>query len=256
MSQLLLLPDPRPLDQRLGRKFFLNAPRRSGVYLMRDAADKILYIGKAKDLKQRLNHYRNANPDRMPRRHLRLVREVARIEFQFCPDEIAALDQEKKLIRAHRPKFNRAGVWEVPRKFVVWRLEAGRLEIGVVEVPGPSWCRCGQLGANAYALQKSLSRLLWLVAHPDKWVSELPAGWMRSGVIQSFSINDQTKADEISALLKAYFWESSEFFLSWLAEKLFSRDAPFERQLIEHDLENLKSFVPDPHAFATQFPLL
>jgi predicted GIY-YIG superfamily endonuclease len=256
MSQLLLLPDPRPLDQRLGRKFFLNAPRRPGVYLMRDVTDKILYIGKAKDLKQRLNHYRNANPDRMPRRHLRLVREVARIEFQFSPDETAALDQEKKLIRAHRPKFNRAGVWEGPRKFVIWRLEAGRLEIGVAEVPEPSWRRCGPLGANAHHLQKSLSRLFWLVAHPDKWVSELPAGWMRNEAILSISIGGQNTADEISALLEAYFWESSEFFLTWLAEKLLQRENPFERQIIQDDLQNLKSFSPKLSCQAAQFPLL
>ena len=79
--------------------------------MMRDAADKILYIGKAKDLKQRLNNYRNANPDRMPRRHLRMIREVARIEFEFCENETVALQHEKNLLRTHKPKFNRAGVW-------------------------------------------------------------------------------------------------------------------------------------------------
>jgi excinuclease ABC subunit C len=77
MGQMLLLPDPRPLDRRLGGKFFRKVPRRPGVYLMKDAQDKIVYVGKAKDLKQRLNNYRVANPDRMPRRHLKLVNEVA-----------------------------------------------------------------------------------------------------------------------------------------------------------------------------------
>jgi len=86
MAQLLLLPDPRPLDERLGRQFFVQAPKQPGVYLMRDAADNVLYVGKAKSLKQRLGSYRIVNPDRMPRRHLRMLRQVARIEIQICDD--------------------------------------------------------------------------------------------------------------------------------------------------------------------------
>ena len=104
MSQTLLFPDPKPLDQRLGKKFFRRVPRRPGVYLMKDASDKVLYVGKAKDLKQRLNNYRVANPDRMARRHLRMVREVTRIEFQFCPSEAAALKRESKLLRSIKPR--------------------------------------------------------------------------------------------------------------------------------------------------------
>src|ERR1700728_4625135 len=120
MAQTLLFPDPKPLDQRPGRKFFRRAPRRPGVYLMKDANGKVLYVGKAKDLKQRLNNYRLANPDRMPRRHLRMVREVSRIEFQFCANEEAALRRESKLLRILRPKFNRAGVWPGKTWFIVW----------------------------------------------------------------------------------------------------------------------------------------
>src|ERR1022692_4694385 len=98
MGQMLLIPEPRPLDRRLGRKFFRKAPRHPGVYLMKDAEDRIVYVGKAKDLKQRISNYRLANPDRMPRRHLRMVREVKRIEFQFCANESAALKHEAKLL--------------------------------------------------------------------------------------------------------------------------------------------------------------
>ena len=121
MGQLLLIPDPRPLDERLGRQFFRQAPKRPGVYLMRDAAERVLYVGKAKDLQQRLRSYRIANPDRMPRRHLRMVRHVARIEFQFCHDESAALRRESKLLRSLKPRFNRAGVWPGKARFLVWR---------------------------------------------------------------------------------------------------------------------------------------
>jgi predicted GIY-YIG superfamily endonuclease len=139
MGQLLLIPDPRPLDERLGRKFFRHAPKRTGVYLMRDAADRVLYVGKARNLQQRLRNYRIANPDRMPRRHLRMVREVARIEFQFCPGESAALKRESKLLRSLRPKFNRAasgrgrrGSWpgDCPVKSSNWRSQKCRKRVG------------------------------------------------------------------------------------------------------------------------------
>ena len=90
MAQILFIPDPRPLVERLGRRFFLNAPERPGVYLMRDDQEQILYVGKAKNLRKCLSSYRVANPDRMARRHLRLLRQVVRIELQECADEMAA----------------------------------------------------------------------------------------------------------------------------------------------------------------------
>src|SRR5216683_7970418 len=105
MTQMLLFPDPRPLVERLGQTFFQQAPQCPGVYLMRDAADTVLYVGKAKNLRKRLASYRVANPDRMPRRHLRLLRAVARIELQECPDESTALARESELLRTVRPKF-------------------------------------------------------------------------------------------------------------------------------------------------------
>jgi len=55
MGQLLLIPDPRPLDQRLGRTFFRQAPRRPGVYLMKDARNHVLYVGSRYTLLQILS---------------------------------------------------------------------------------------------------------------------------------------------------------------------------------------------------------
>ena len=162
MGQLLLIADPRPLDERLGRAFFREAPKRPGVYLMRDAADRVLYVGKARNLQQRLRNYRIANPDRMPRRHLRMVREVARIEFQFCPSEAAALKRESKLLLSLKPRFNRAGVWPGKARFLVWRQVEERLEMAVTEVPETGWQRYGPLGGNARHLHGKLARMLWL----------------------------------------------------------------------------------------------
>ncbi len=119
--QQLLFPDPRPLVERLGREFFRELPDCPGVYLMRDAGNAVLYVGKAVNLRKRLGSYRVANPDRLARRHLRLLRSVARIELEPCANEAVALAREAELLRSLRPRFNRAGTWPGKARFLVWR---------------------------------------------------------------------------------------------------------------------------------------
>jgi predicted GIY-YIG superfamily endonuclease len=242
MAQVLLFPDPKPLDQRLGRKFFRKAPRRPGVYLMKDENGKVLYVGKAKDLKQRLNNYRLANPDRMPRRHLRMVREVSRIEFQFCASEAAALRRESALLRSLKPKFNRAGVWPGKTRFIVWRVSGTELEFGVVEVPAPGWLRFGPLNSNAVMLHQSFCRLFWLALNPESSVAGLPAGWGRGCLPASIALQCGDELDSITAGLRQFFWEDPAVFLSWLGAQLAARTNPFERAAIAADFEPLQNF--------------
>jgi len=129
-QQFLFAPE-KPLVKRLGKRFFKKIPRHTGVYKMRDAQGQIVYVGKAKDLRQRLRSYRVANPERMGRRHLRLLQQVTRIEFDLCPNETVALKHEAKLIRELKPKFNRAGVWQGKPQFLVWRFSEQAIEFGV-----------------------------------------------------------------------------------------------------------------------------
>jgi len=112
-GQLWLFDPPRPLVERLGEDFFREAPSGPGVYLMCGAEEGILYVGKARNLRQRLGAYRVANPERMPRRVIRLLWAVRRIEWDLCASEAAAQEREEALIAALNPKFNAAGkVWE------------------------------------------------------------------------------------------------------------------------------------------------
>lgn len=242
MAQALLFPDPKPLDQRLGRKFFRRAPRRPGVYLMKDANDKVIYVGKAKDLKQRLENYRLANPDRMPRRHLRMVREVACIEFQFCANEAAALKHESKLLRSLKPKFNRAGVWPGKTWFLAWRAVGTQLELGVVEVPGPGWHRYGPLNGSARVLHQAYARLLWLALNQQLSVSSLPVGWSRGNVPATISIECGTQIERVAGEMRQFFWENSASFFVWLGRQLSPRTSAFERTVISGDLEWLQEF--------------
>ena len=242
MAQMLLIPDPRPLDRQLGRKFFRKAPRRPGVYLMKDAQDRLLYVGKAKDLRQRLNNYRIANPDRMPRRHLKMVNAVARIEFQICPTEAAALKHEKKLIRSLKPKFNRAGVWPGRPRFIVWRVNGEHIDISVVDTPATGWQRFGPLGGEASHLQRTIARLLWLALNPERPLAQLPAGWMRGDFMESVSLKCGGATADTVAAMENYFWKEPSEFILWLGERFTHRTIPFERRIIESELENLKDF--------------
>jgi predicted GIY-YIG superfamily endonuclease len=242
MGQLLLISDPEPLVERLGRKFFRNAPKRPGVYLMRDAADKILYVGKAKNLRQRLGSYRIANPDKMPRRHLKMLRQVARIEFQFRPNEAAALKHESKLIRSLKPRFNRAGVWPGKTRFIVWRMVREHLELALVDVPEPTWQRFCLPGASSRFLHQTLSRILWLALNPSRAYTELPTGWARGNVAQSVTIHCHDSIVEIASLLDAFFWKSPDGFMQWLATQFSMRTNSFEHSAIESDLKILKDF--------------
>jgi hypothetical protein len=116
-GQLWLFDPPKPLVERLGEDFFAALPTRPGVYLMCGAQEGVLYVGKARNLRKRLSSYRVANPERMPRRTIRLLHQVRRIEWDECASEQMASEREEMLICVLAPKFNSAGkVREIKRR--------------------------------------------------------------------------------------------------------------------------------------------
>jgi predicted GIY-YIG superfamily endonuclease len=121
-AQLRLFPLPRPLIERLGDEFFKTAPREPGVYIMRGQADRILYIGQSKNLRTRLAFYKNANPDRIPRRLTRLVHQVETITLERCATAVAARARELELLRVHQPKFNRADTGPRFHHYIDWKI--------------------------------------------------------------------------------------------------------------------------------------
>lgn len=116
-GQLWLFDPPKPLVQRFGKEFFSALPTGPGVYLMCGESEGVLYVGKARNLRKRLGSYRVANPERFPRRIIRLLHQVRRIEWDECPSEAAASAREELLICVLTPKFNSVGkVWERKRQ--------------------------------------------------------------------------------------------------------------------------------------------
>ena len=81
-------------------------PRTPGCYLMRGKSGKILYVGKAKSLRDRLASYFQGTPE--VGRIRRLVANVARVEVILVETEAESLVLEDTLIKHHQPSYNRA----------------------------------------------------------------------------------------------------------------------------------------------------
>ncbi|MCS7071804.1 MAG: excinuclease ABC subunit UvrC, partial [Anaerolinea sp.] len=82
-----------------------NLPLKPGVYLMKDARGTILYVGKAKRLRQRVRSYFNASAE-SSLKTLRLREQIHDIEYIVEENEIKALILEETLIKRHKPPFN------------------------------------------------------------------------------------------------------------------------------------------------------
>lgn len=76
-----------------------------GVYLMKNSDNKIIYIGKAKNLKKRVSSYFRNNPNHTPKVH-QMVENVYDYDFIVTDSECEALILECSLIKQHKPKYN------------------------------------------------------------------------------------------------------------------------------------------------------
>jgi len=81
-----------------------RVPDTFGVYLMKDAKGRVLYVGKAKNLKARLSSYFLRNIEDAKTRVL--VHQIADFEVILLSNEVEALLLERNLIREHKPDYN------------------------------------------------------------------------------------------------------------------------------------------------------
>ncbi len=80
-----------------------EAPERPGVYLLKDNKGKIVYVGKARNLKERLRAYTTTQED--PRK-TSLINRATDLDFIVTNSEVEALIIEENLIKINKPKYN------------------------------------------------------------------------------------------------------------------------------------------------------
>ena len=80
-----------------------NIPEHPGVYRFFNKADKVIYVGKAKNLKNRLSNYFQSN---LATKTNRMVHEAVRVDWTIVSTELEALALEFSWIKQYQPKYN------------------------------------------------------------------------------------------------------------------------------------------------------
>ena len=83
----------------------LTLPLAPGVYIMRDKTDKVIYVGKAKKLKNRVSQYFQDTASHTPKTRL-MVSKIHHFDVIVAATEFEALVLECSLIKRHMPKYN------------------------------------------------------------------------------------------------------------------------------------------------------
>ncbi|GLC28371.1 GIY-YIG nuclease family protein [Roseisolibacter agri] len=112
-----------PVTRRRALRAQVQADCRDlpGVYRMLGATGLVLYVGKAKRLRTRLlSYFRAARKGGRRDKQARILRHAHALEWEYAPDEFAALLRELRLIKLHRPRFNIImNVDEAPRGWLM-----------------------------------------------------------------------------------------------------------------------------------------
>lgn len=167
-----------PLTVRFGNSFFRSLPEGPGVYFFHGSDGQLLYIGQSSNLRARLGSYRHVRESKHPRRTLRLVARIARIEWRECASAEAAIAEECRLLLENRPPFNRAGVWKGDPWWLAVEVETGHLTLRLQREATPS--SLGPLSPAARHRLVPVVRALLRLAWPAWRLSDFPRGLMAS----------------------------------------------------------------------------
>lgn len=236
---------PKPLLERLGKEFFKQIPRTPGVYLMHGENGKVLYVGQSKNLRSRLNSYKNAHPDHISRKIIRLVHQVRKIGWEECGTPEKARLRENELLRTLRPKFNQANTFPKAHCFIGLKIFSASLAFSLTreEVCSPEYFGAFKGGA-VYGYQ-ALLRLLWMALHAPETMADFPRPLLLARAPRSFDLPLPCgfgQTSELGQYLFDYFCGVSCELRAWIEARLKENASVFHQQMQTADLETIQRF--------------
>jgi excinuclease ABC subunit C len=233
-------------DRKFGAERLRELPRGPGVYLFRDAEGRLLYAGKAKDLRRRLAGYRNASRRKAHRKMRALVRAASSLEVRPQDSERQALLLENELIRTLRPPFNVDGAFAFLYPALGVGHHDGRVLLAFTSTPeawsglSVRWHGCFRSRVRTRAAFDALVALLGRLGHREP-MSRLPAVPLRRGArLEAF----RRLPPELAAAANAYLAGESNDLLAQLFEGLLeSASARRDAAEVERQLHTLDDFA-------------
>ena len=254
-----LFPFENPLLKRPGPDFFRALPKGPGVYFFVGDGETILYVGKAKNLRNRLNSYKRAHPDTVSRKVIRLLIQTREIRFEECASEAEALLKENSYLRTLKPFYNSVNTQPESYFFLALRMEPlalspsrSRIELRLTTRPESEGRLPHHEFFGAFKSRKTiregygaLLRLLWLMSAEVPLAERLAHFSMPARLLRYRSPAQYTF--EIPAAwrvpLRRYLRGTGPRFLVLLTERLLLDVdiPPFYYALIQQDLEHLRN---------------
>jgi DNA polymerase-3 subunit epsilon len=96
--------NPKILHPNLDLNALEEIPNKTGIYKFYDDANRLIYIGKSKHIRKRIDQHLRNNKTK---KGAEMMSEICRIEFELTGSELVALLYESNLIKAHKPIYNR-----------------------------------------------------------------------------------------------------------------------------------------------------
>ena len=236
----------RLFDRTFGADRLREVPRGPGVYLFRDAEGRVLYAGKAKDLRRRLSGYRNASRRKAHRKMRALVRQAASLEVREQESEMQALLVENELIRTLRPPFNVDGAFSFLYPALGVGRDGARVLLAFTSAPSEwsrldvRWHGCFRSRVRTRGAFDALVALFGRLGYIEP-VSRLPSVPLRRGArLEAF----RRVPPELASAADAFLAGDSVELLSLLVERLLeSASARREAATVEQDLRTLDAFA-------------
>jgi hypothetical protein len=242
--QLRLFAMENPLGTRLGADFFRRLPAKPGVYFFHDALGALLYIGQSCDLRARVGSYRHVSPEQHPKRTLRLVHRVARIECRECGTHAEAQELERVLLLEKRPPFNRAGIWPGYAWWLTLAPFEDRVEARLSREPLPQAGGIGPLPSAFRHAHGSLMRCTYRLLHPDQKLADYPLGLLNRAIPLHVVLRTRDAAS-VASQLAAFAMGSGADYLAQL-HAILGDAPPLELEFWTGELDALQRFAAKP----------
>jgi len=223
---------PSALTERFGAEFFRSIPSVPGVYLMCDDTTRVVYVGKAKNLRQRVGSYRHVHSSGS-RKTVRLISAVREITWEALETEEQALLRENALLRELRPRFNRVNTYPQRHRFISIERNGEAMRMCVLTEARENCF--GAFKGQTRAAFRALARMIWTEMHQLGYAALPRALVCEEGPLEvSLPVHER-----LHARVKAFLTGEEKVVFS---EEATEEPEPFFRAFRAADVDLLETF--------------